>query len=548
MKSTLRVVLAIACGLALTAKAQTAVTAPRHYVVAIAPGLSKEKGAEVLRQSFDLLLNRAQPGDCVEFYDAPQLTKLTSVTVPAGSARERANSREFAARFGVLKKCLTEPWAGDPRLAGQLRLPQLLDTVAKTRQPNQHTTLVLVGSPLFITTHPNEMAFNMESGLTPGDGMVTCSSSKSLFGTAERKDQLNGVAIHWLTPGDAWATSEMHRAAVLRFWTVFVGEQGATLATFGSDTGAVFDRAVRGEDRPLVSAKADANDHGLIMRPPPAFRREAAAAPPPPRVEVASKPAAETAKPESEVNPPPGPPAPPTTAPVVTAPATLPVAAPAPIPAPHLTNPVVAAPVQPAAPPPVPPVMAPAPPCVEETRPVLEPARKLAAPVAVPVPAELPTPAAGNIGIAAVWVGGRGADVDLHVSANPHAGLPEACWHRPRVERVRLFRDIRTSQSVRETARGQAVWEYAEIEGARLNKPSVWLNLYEANGPVSGIVRVEFEGHIADRPFNFNVARGNKGRDAGLEARKRSPYWLRIDLQDFEVPSRADRGRAGNGG
>jgi hypothetical protein len=29
-----------------------------------------------------------------------------------------------------------------------------------------------------------------------GDGMVTCSSSLSLFGTGERKGQLNGVVIH----------------------------------------------------------------------------------------------------------------------------------------------------------------------------------------------------------------------------------------------------------------------------------------------------------------------------------------------------------------
>lgn len=315
MKRTLIPILAIACGLTAAAKAETAAAAPHHYVVAIAPGLSKEKGAEVLKQSFDLLLNRAQPGDCVEFYDAPQLTKLASVIVPSGSARERANSREYSAKFSGLKKFLTEPWAGDPRLAGQLRLPQLLDTVAKTRPPDERTALVLIGAPIFITTHSTEAAFNMESALTPGDGMVACSVTKSLFGTAERKGQLNGEAIHWLTPSDAWATSEMHRSAVLRFWTIFVGEQGAALATFSSDTGAVFDRAVRGDDGPLMSAKVDPNDRGLIMRPPPAFHRETVTTPPQPRVEVPSKPLAEAAKPKPVPAPPSVPPAPPVTAP-----------------------------------------------------------------------------------------------------------------------------------------------------------------------------------------------------------------------------------------
>jgi hypothetical protein len=171
MKRTLTIIVAVACGLT-AAKAATTDTAPHHYVIAIAPGLSKEKGNEVLKQSFELLLNRAQPGDCVEFYDSAQLTKLASVVVPAGSARERANSREFAAKFGALKKLLSEPAVSEPRLAGQLGVPQLLDTVAKTCQPNQRTALVLVGSPLFITMHPNEVAFNMEGGLTPGGGVL----------------------------------------------------------------------------------------------------------------------------------------------------------------------------------------------------------------------------------------------------------------------------------------------------------------------------------------------------------------------------------------
>ena len=507
MKRTLTIIVAVACGLTATGKAATSGPARHHYVIAIAPGLSKDKGSEVLKQSFDLLLNRAQPGDCVEFYDAPQLTKLASVVVPRGSARERANSREFAAKFGALKKTLTEPSAGDPRLAGQLRVPQLLDTVAKARQPNQRTTLVLVGSPLFITTHPNEVAFNMESGLTPGDGMVTCSSSTSLFGTAERKGQLSGMAIHWLTPSDAWATSEMHRSAVLRFWTVFAGEQGAALATFSSDTGAVFDRAVRGEDRPLMSAKADPNDRGLIMRPPPVFHRETVAAPPPPCVEVPSKPLAESAKPKPITLPLPVAPAPQVTAPVLTARAAPAVPVPAPVP----------------------------PPLVQQAK--LEPPAKPTegALPATPVIKEIPKAATGHIGIAAIWQvpsrSSRNADIDLYVAASP--GGTEVYWNRQQAEGATYFRDIRQASEAKPLENWQTSWEYVEVSHAEISKVSLWLNVYDTSGPISGIVRVQFDGRIVDKPFRFDVSRGNKGNDNRIEARRHSRYWQEIRLEEM---------------
>ncbi len=519
MKRTLNLIIAIACGLTAPAKAATADTTPHHYLIAIAPGLSKEKGNEVLKQSFDLLLNRAQPGDCVEFFDAPQLTKLASVVVPAGTARERANSRAFAAKFGALKKALTEPSAGDPRLAGQLRVPQLLDTVAKTCQPNQRTTLVLVGSPLFITTHPNEVAFNMESGLTPGDGMVTCSSSTSLFGTAERRGQLSGMAIHWLTPSDAWATSEMYRSAVLRFWTVFAGEQGAALATFSSDTGAVFDRAVRGEDRPLMSAKADPNDRGLIMRPPPVFHRETVAAPPPSHVEVPSKPLAEAAMPKPIAVPPPVPPAPQVTAPVLTA-----QAAPA-------------VPVPPPQPAPVPL------PLVQQTKP--EPPAKPTAEAlpATPIIKEIPKAATGHIGIAAIWQvssgSSRNADIDLYVAASP--GATEVYWNRPHAAGATYFRDIRQASESKPLENWQTSWEYVEVSHAEISKVSLWLNVYDTSSPISGIVRVQFDGRVVDKPFRFDVTRGNKGNDNRIEARRRSRYWQEISLEQMVAAAPADQ-------
>jgi Ca-activated chloride channel family protein len=261
----------------------------RHYVIALAPGLSREKGTEILKASFDLLLNRARPGDNVEFMDGLEITRLASVQVPTGSARERANSSDFAGRFGDLKKFLTESTIGDTHLAGQVRLPQLLDFVAHNRSVEEAVTVVVVGSPLFHTIQINEAAFNMDKGLIPGDGIVTGSDTQSLFGTAEKKGVLRGVSIYWLSTDEHWVVSDMHRAAVQRFWSLFSSEQGAVLYSMTSDISSTFESAEHGDGRPLMIVLPDPNDRGLVMRPPPTFHRESISVPPSPIIHSATE-------------------------------------------------------------------------------------------------------------------------------------------------------------------------------------------------------------------------------------------------------------------
>ena len=86
---------------------------------------------------------------------------------------------------------------------------------------------------------------------------------------------------------------------------------------------------------------------------------------------------------------------------------------------------------------------------------------------------------------------------------------------------------------MKENAHWQAVWEYVEVEAAQINEPTCWLNVYEARGPVRGIVRLQFDGRVVDRPFEFNVTTGNHGRDGNFPARSHSPYWQRVNFMDF---------------
>lgn len=147
------------------------------------------------------------------------------------------------------------------------------------------------------------------------------------------------------------------------------------------------------------------------------------------------------------------------------------------------------------------------------------------------MPVEIPKPTVGNTGIADVWTAQPGTDVDLWVAVKPE--MPEAFWNRTRLPRVTCFRDIRTAQSVKENAQWRVVLENVEIEAAQISGPACWLNLYEGRGPVREILRLQFDGHVVDRPFEFNVTSANLGRDANFPACSRSPYWQRVNFMDF---------------
>lgn len=492
-------VAAITFATALLASTASAGESPRHYVVAVCTGLSSNQCQDVFKQSMDLLLNRARPGDRVEFLGAPQGNRLASVVVPEGTARARANSREYAGKFVGLVQFLKTTATVDSRQATQLRLPQLLDGVARTRQGQEKLTVVVIGSPLYLALNEREAAFDMEKGLTPSDGMVAASVTESLFGTAERKGQLQNATVHWLTPSDDWTVGEMHRRAVTRFWTVFIAEQGATLSTFGNDITRVFERATQGESSAVLTATLDPNDRGLIMRPPPIFRR--ASAPPV----------------ESRVDVPP----------ITTSdrPVATPANAPVAITPPASDVQPVEASSQPVSIPMNVPVI------------ISEPAAipTVQSPAIAKAVSEIPRAPTGHIGIAAVWEASAHAastaDVDLYVAAHP--GAPEVFWKRAEATDAVYYRDIRHAGPQRQGGDWTASWEYVEVKHARLQDVSVWLNMFDTKGSVTGIVRIQWNGKTVDKRFTFTLNRGNKGADSKPTQRRQSAYWQEIKLRDL---------------
>ena len=62
---------------------------------------------------------------------------------------------------------------------------------------------------------------------------------------------------------------------------------------------------------------------------------------------------------------------------------------------------------------------------------------------------------------------------------------------------------------------------------------SVWLNMFDTKGSVTGIVRIQWNGKTVDKPFTFTLNRGNKGADSNLTRRRQSTYWQEIKLRDL---------------
>ena len=137
--------------------------------------------------------------------------------------------------------------------------------------------------------------------------------------------------------------------------------------------------------------------------------------------------------------------------------------------------------------------------------------------------------------IAAVWEApshaASTADVDLYVSARPNA--QEVFWKRAEAPDAVYYRDIRHAGPQGPGSDWTASWEYVEVKHARLRDVSVWLNMFDTKGSVTGIVRIQCDGKTLDKPFQFTVNRGNQGADSSLTQRRQSAYWQEIKLGDL---------------
>lgn len=372
-----------------------------------------------------------------------------------------------------------------------INVPQFMRRVSVAPESSRRA-IVLLASPICLV--PDESTFSMSQKRYPSDGHLARNRSDSIYGIAGQGSSLTNSAVFWVYPTEAVWVSPRHRDCVERWWSLYVAGQGGVLAGFGADAPQMLRAATNTNPRPTGNFMINLADSDVVMHT--ASNRVV-----PDSVEWPRPALLPAPQPLAVINTP----APPAPAPVKAV--VLPEAA--------MTTQSVAHVMEPKD--------------VPESKQLVSQIKEPA--LSLPAPKEIPTPHIGNIGIAIFWKAARGADIDLRVAAN--AGLPEAYWNRLSVQRVQLFRDIRSSASLKDNPQWQATWEYCEIERAQLGEPVVWLNVYDANGPVTGIIRVQFNGSTTDRSFTFNVSRGNHGRDSDGAGRARSPFWQKVSLEEF---------------
>ena len=243
-----------------------AMDSPRTYVIGVSPNLVKSDRDEVLRQLLFLALERASTGDTITVYDAFNLQPATRLTIPNGKQYEgnaRARAQKMKAEMGALKEFFTREVPHPANEAGELRAPQFLELLgSQLRLNSDEITVILIGSAFY--RDAREPAFNISDGFYPSDGHIVADQKTSIYGTANKRDALKNVAVHYCYLHENFASDEL-RNRVGRFWTLFVSQQGGVLASFAADLPLTTERALKTTRQPFMQAAIDANDLKIQM-------------------------------------------------------------------------------------------------------------------------------------------------------------------------------------------------------------------------------------------------------------------------------------------
>jgi hypothetical protein len=472
-----------------TCAAQAAVSEPvKDIVIGLSPLQSpvQRESQQTLLRSY--LLRDCPNGSHIIAIDGWNLTTIFDVQLPVFAFDSlAARAPKVLPALDALRR-----WSGAASLdatpssiknTAAIKIPQFLKQVPTSSGPGRRAVLLLA-SPFCLS--PEEPSFSMLEKRYPGDGHLTLTTAESIYGIAGHQSRLTNTAIYWAFPSEAIWMSPRHQECVERWWSLYIAGQGGVLAGFGADTPALLHGIANANPQPIGEFAADPADSEMVMHtatnrvvvvkdypptPPPKSQVTVLTNLPPKRAATSIR---------IEAPPKPAPPA-------------------APLPRKESVS------------------IAPEAGSHEKTIPL---------PVAIQVPQEIPTPPEGDIGIAIVWQGS--ADIDLRVAAR--IGTPEAYWNRPIVDGVHHFRDVRASKSAGNDSQWATTWEYCEVSRSQLDQPVVWLCAYDVSGPVNGIIRVQFRGRIADRPFYFNVTRGDH-ENTSSELRARSASWQKVDLK-----------------
>ncbi len=201
---------------------------PEHRVIAISPNLPETEFKAVnqsLNQSYDWLLRNAAIGSTLIIVDAWEGAVIARLEAVAGVPR----IRKQAMAHGVesVRSYLKQTNHGKDD--GRVHLPRLVQTIAQL-SPTPADVAVL-GQPLFVAESGGDGYFSMLDGRYPTDGWLFQPPNESLFSVVGRERLLKGQFYHFGWHNNRAFADDNHRQAVLRFWHLYLKEQGGLLVT-----------------------------------------------------------------------------------------------------------------------------------------------------------------------------------------------------------------------------------------------------------------------------------------------------------------------------
>jgi hypothetical protein len=225
-----------------------------RYVMGLSPFLADDAKDPAFRHIAGFLLEDMPLNSSLWIYDAYSLKTITHVEIPRVRAFESGKTRanQFRDNIHQLKQFLarthSKPEAGNLDFTQAVRLPQFLEFVGRNLTGPDHSVMVLIlGGPLYLDD--KEPAFAMADGYFPSDAHLLATRDKSVFGLKDCGESLQGITVHLGYFGDPWA-SAIHQEKVVRFWNLYLSQQGARQGAFTGDLPTVFHAALRGGQPP----------------------------------------------------------------------------------------------------------------------------------------------------------------------------------------------------------------------------------------------------------------------------------------------------------
>ncbi len=237
---------------------------PIHRLYAIADSSDESIQKEILgqfEQDLNWLSTNAAVGTTIYVVDAWSGAEVARFVAVDGVKRIRRQAMVEPAK--LLHEYLTRRKSRD---AARVRIPRLAQLVSQL-DPLPLQVCVL-GNPLYdVDDDTSDTYYSMIDGRVGSDGMLFETPSLSPFSVVGRGGKLANQSWHLGWHQDqAGFKDETHRLSVLRFWHLYLQEQGAKLVTAQDSISAVMQATRNGLSKQLMNDIADRSQPAAMVR------------------------------------------------------------------------------------------------------------------------------------------------------------------------------------------------------------------------------------------------------------------------------------------